>query len=308
VFGYLVYAAWIYPLLAPCKLSIDMGFAMQNTIPRHQIPEKERPIQRQWRFAFDNVDVRVLVRRFAWLVTLIVVLGLWQVVTMLELVDRFLLPPPMAVAVEFHAALVDGTLWKHTSVTLQEVVFGLMIGASIGMALGYAIAKSPLLGDMLAPVIVTFQSTPIVAYAPLLVIWFDTGMQSKIVTCALVVFFPMLMNTVVGIRGVPGGLRDMMRVSQATPLQIFTKLELPAAMPVLMTGLKTSATLAVIGAVVGEFIVAKAGLGFWINLARQQYNTELVFVAMIAMAIMAGSLYAVVSMLERRLLAWQRRS
>jgi len=283
-----------------------MGFHMQNTIPRHHIPETAAPRRLRWQF--DSRDLQKWVRRLSWLVTLVLVIGAWQIVTQLELVDRFLLPAPTAVAEEFYAALIDGTLWKHTSVTLQEVVFGLMIGVSVGTTLGYAIAKSPLLGDMLAPIIVTFQSTPIVAYAPLLVIWFDTGMESKIVTCALVVFFPMLMNTVVGIRNVPDGLRDVMRVSQATPLQIFTKLELPAAMPVLMTGLKTSATLAVIGAVVGEFIVANAGLGFWINSARQQYNTELVFVAMIAMAIMAGTLYFAVSMLERRLLAWQRRS
>ena len=210
--------------------------------------------------------------------------------------------------VEIEGQTVINTVLEESAESLQEVVVTAQGIKKSKKALGYAIAKSPLLCDLLAPIIVTFQSTPIVAYAPLLVIWFDTGMESKIVTCALVVFFPMLMNTVVGIRNVPGGLRDVMRVSQATPLQIFTKLELPAAMPVLMTGLKTSATLAVIGAVVGEFIVAKAGLGFWINLARQQYNTELVFVAMIAMAMMAGSLYAVVSLLERRLLAWQRRS
>jgi NitT/TauT family transport system permease protein len=250
---------------------------------------------------------RMLLRRFAWVFTLAIVLGLWQAVTMFELVDRFLLPPPQAVAEKFYEVLIDGTLWGHARTTLHEVLFGLSMGLTVGVLLGYMIAKNHLLEDLLAPIIVAFQSTPVVAYAPLLVIWFGTGVESKIITCALIVFFPMMMNTIVGIRSVPEGLHDLMRVSQANRWQIFAKLELPAAMPVLITGIKTSATLAVIGAVVGEFIVANSGLGFWINLARQQYDTPLVYVAVIALALMASTLYAVVSLFERRLLAWQRR-
>jgi NitT/TauT family transport system permease protein len=210
------------------------------------------------------------------------------------------------VLAKFFKVLGDGTLWLHTRTTLIEVMIGLALGLSIGTTLGYAIAKNRLLEDLLTPIIVAFQSTPIVAYAPLLIIWFGSGMESKIITSTLIVFFPMLMNTVVGIRNVPADLRDLMRVSQASPWQTFQYLELPAAMPVLLTGLKTSATLAVIGAVVGEFIVANAGLGFWINLARQQYDTPLVYVAVMTLALMAGSLYVAVTYMERRLLAWQR--
>jgi NitT/TauT family transport system permease protein len=173
------------------------------------------------------------------------------------------------------------------------------------------IAKNRLLEDLLSPLIVALQSTPVVAYAPLLVIWFDTGsdnrLVSKILTCALIVFFPILLSTVVGIRNTPTPLHDLMRSLGASRWQMFAKLEVPAAMPVLLGGLKVSATLAVIGAVVGEFVSANAGLGFLMNLARNQYDTALVLVAVIALAVMARSLYGLVSLLERRVLAWQRR-
>jgi ABC-type nitrate/sulfonate/bicarbonate transport system permease component len=118
----------------------------------------------------------------------------------------------------------------------------------------------------------------------------------------------MLMITIAGIRGVPAPLRDLMRVSRATRWQVLVKLEIPAALPVLLTGLKTSATLSVIGAVIGEFIVARAGLGFMITSARSRYDTPTVFVAVITLAAIAGALYALVSLLERHLLAWQRRT
>jgi NitT/TauT family transport system permease protein len=171
--------------------------------------------------------------------------------------------------------------------------------------LGYLIASSTVLEYSLAPITVSLQSTPVAAYAPLLVIWFGSGIASKIVTSALIVFFPTLMNTVVGIRAVPLPLRDLMRSQRATRWQVFTKLEVPAAMPVLIGGLKISATLAVIGAVVGEFVSANAGLGHLIMLARNQYDTPLVLVAVITLAVLARLLYSLVVLFERRVLAWQ---
>ncbi len=252
-----------------------------------------------------RIPTKFLPFRGMWIASLLLVLGLWQVVTSLEVIQPFLLPAPMSVFNEFQKVIQNGTLWKHTSVTLGQVLPGLAIGVLMGMFLGYAIAKIRLFEALLAPIIIAFQSVPVVAYAPLLVVWFGSGSQSKIITCALIVFFPMLMNTVTGIRSIPREWREVMRVYRANRWQTFRKLELPAAMPILLTGLKTSATLAVIGAVVGEFIVANAGLGMYINLARNQYNTPLVFVCAITMALMAGGLYGLVSVLERKLLAWR---
>jgi NitT/TauT family transport system permease protein len=281
-------------------------FYMQRAISNSISKTHTTPV---WRTIRPTISVsRNSVRRFAGLFTLAVILGAWQLVTSLELVRPFLIPPPADVADKFYIVLTDGRLWLHTRTTLYEVLVGLGVGVGVAVLLGYMIAKSALLEDLLAPIIVTFQSTPNVAYAPLLIIWFGTGIQSKVIICALIVFFPMLMNTIVGLRSTPSDLHDLMRVSRATRWQIFAKLELPYALPVILTGLKTSATLAVIGAVVGEFIVAKAGLGFLVKLARDQYDTPLVFVAVLTLALLAGTLYGLVSLLERRLLAWKRRN
>lgn len=246
-----------------------------------------------------------------WLVPLgaaMLLLALWQAAFLLRLYPPFIIPSPLDVAERFAQVLADGRLWLHTGATLSAVLAGLAIGAAAGLGLGYALARNSLLDSLLSPVIVALQSTPVVAYAPLLVIWFGSGLTSKVVTSALIVFFPMLLNTVVGIRGVPQALYDLLRVNRATRWQIFTKLEVPSAMPVLLGGLKIGATLAVIGAVVGEFVSANAGLGFLINLARSQYDTPLVLVAVITLAALARLLYGLVALLERRLLRWQARA
>ncbi|MCY3946631.1 MAG: ABC transporter permease [Anaerolineaceae bacterium] len=234
------------------------------------------------------------------------VLLLWQIVAVLQVYPVFIIPPPAAVLQKFVEVSHDGSLLHHSLVTLQAVLAGLAGGAIAGAALGYLVARSPLLEDALAPFVVALQSTPIVAWAPLLVIWFGSGLTSKAITSALIVFFPTFVNTVVGMRNVPASLQDLLRVHRATRWQMLTVLEIPAALPVLLGGLKISATLAVIGAVVGEFVSADAGLGFLITLARSRYDTPLVLVAVIALAVIARLLYGSVSMLERRLLAWQR--
>jgi len=176
---------------------------------------------------------------------------------------------------------------------------------STAVTLGYFIAKSETLENALSPLIVAVQATPVVAYAPLLVIVFGDGATSKIVISGLIVFFPMLMNTIIGIRGVPNELHELMCGLNATRWQLFTKLEIPASLPILLGGLKVSATLAVIGAVVGEFVGAEAGLGRWINIARYDFDTPLVFVAVFMLAFIARTLFGVISWIERRVLAWQ---
>lgn len=271
----------------------------QNTLRQSQqslrLPTLQRP-------------EHVALRRAAPVLTLVIVLALWQLITALNLYPAFIIPEPLSVVKKFAEVLQDGRLWLHTSTTLVEVLVGLTIGVTTGVMLGYIIAKSRLIEDLISPLVVTLQATPVVAYAPLLVIWFGSGANSKILTCALTVFFPVLMSTIVGIRNTPASLRDLMRSLGASRWQMFTKLEVPAAMPVLLGGLKVSATLAVIGAVVGEFVSANAGLGFLINVARNQYDTALVIVAVLTLALMARLLYGLVSLLERRMLAWQARA
>jgi NitT/TauT family transport system permease protein len=200
----------------------------------------------------------------------------------------------------------DGTLWRHTQITLVEIFEGLALGLTAATSLGYILAKSPLAERILSPYIVASQSIPIVALAPLLVIWFGFGSLSKVLVCALTLFFPVLVNTIIGIRSAEKDLMDLMRSLEATRWQVFTMLEVPAALPVLLGGLKVGVTLSVIGAVVGEFVGADRGLGFLVNLARGLFDTPLMFVALFTLVAIAISLYAAMATLESLLLSWKR--
>lgn len=275
-------------------MRISAPYDLKNQTPR------PRSVQKMWR--------RDALRRAAPLLTLLLVLAVWQLVTLLQIYPAFIIPAPLTVLEKFIEVVSDGRLWPHLQATLVAVLAALAFGSFAGLVLGYLIAKSPLLENLLSPLIIAFQATPIVAYAPLLVIWFGSGPESKIVTATLIVFFPMLMNTIVGIRSVPPGLRDVMRALRASRWQMFAKLEVPAAMPLLIGGLKMSATLAVIGAVVGEFIAARAGLGYLINAARTAFDTPLVIVAVLTLTALALTLYSLVGLLARYALAWQRRA
>lgn len=239
--------------------------------------------------------------------SILVAVLLWQFIVYLGDFPAFILPTPLQVAVRLAQVLQDGSLLRHTLVTLGEVASGLVIGLGTAVILGYWLAKLDWLERILAPYIVASQSVPVVAIAPLLVIWLGPGVLSKILITALIVFFPILVNVIVGVRAVSSDLYDLMRSFQATRWQILRYLEIPAAMPVFLGGLRIGATLAVIGAVVGEFVGADRGLGFLINVGRGVYDTALVFVAVFTLVTLALSIYALVSLLEKRLLAWQRR-
>jgi NitT/TauT family transport system permease protein len=233
-------------------------------------------------------------------------LAAWAGVVALADYPPFILPSPADVAVRLVQVIEDASLLFHTSVTLIEVLAGLAIGALLATLLGYGLAHSRLAERILTPYIVATQSMPTVAIAPLLVIWFGTGLLSKVVVCALIVFFPILINTVTGIRSVDGRLRDLMRGLEASRWQTIWLLEVPAALPVLLGGLKVGATLAVIGAVVGEFVASSRGLGYLLKQGQQLYDTPLIFVALTTLIVLAQLLYGAVALAERALLRWRR--
>jgi len=232
----------------------------------------------------------------------------WHLTARLGDLPAFILPAPADVWARFLRTLSDGSLLTHTFVTLTEVLVGLLAGAFFATLIGYFVARSRLLENMLSPYLVASQAVPLVAIAPLLVIWFGPGMFSKFLICALIVFFPILVNTVVGVRAVPAVLHDLMRSLRASRGQILMKLEIPAALPVFLGGLRVGATLSVIGAVVGEFVGSDSGLGFLVNVGRGQYDTALVFVAVFTLIFLALALYGLVAFAEKRLLVWQQSS
>lgn len=253
------------------------------------MPQKVRPLQRSLLLA----------------ISLIFALLLWYSLAKLLALPAFILPGPGLVWQRFLRSLADGQLLRHSTATLLEVIAGLFLGGISATILGYLLAKSPALEKLISPYLVASQSIPIVAIAPLLVIWFGPGILSKILICSLIVFFPILINTVVGLREVPQDLRELMRSLRATRAQTFWKLEVPAAMPIFLGGLRVGATLSVIGAVVGELVGADRGLGFLINVGRGQYDTALVFVSVGTLVAMAMALYGLVLLTERQLLSWQ---
>jgi NitT/TauT family transport system permease protein len=247
----------------------------------------------------------------AWLIPCSLILGglVWWTVVRLggERLPAFILPSPGLVLERFWQVVLDGSLARNTWVTLYEVLIGMLVGVVTASTLGYLLAKSPLFERLLSPYVVASQAVPVIAIAPILIIWFGPGLLSKVLITALTVFFPVLVNTIVGLRSVPDELRDLMRSLLATRWQTFTKLEAPAALPIFLGGLRIGVTLSVIGAVVGEFVGADRGLGFMINRARGQYDTALVFVAVLTLMALAMILYGLVVLAEKRLLAWQQK-
>jgi NitT/TauT family transport system permease protein len=239
-------------------------------------------------------------------ISFLLLLAGWQFLVIAGGYDRFILPAPADVLNQLGLVITDGRLLKHTLYTFSEVVPGLLIGCLIAIPLGYLLVKSPLAERLLSPYLIASQAIPVIAIAPLLTIWVRSTYWSRVLVAVLVVFFPILVNSIAGLRSVPEELYELMNSLQGTRWQIFRKLELPASLPILLAGLKVGATLAVIGALVGEFVQPKSqGLGFMLITARYQFRTDLVFVILLTLAAMALGLYGLVSLMEKRLLRWK---
>ncbi|MBC7877450.1 MAG: ABC transporter permease [Anaerolineales bacterium] len=246
--------------------------------------------------------------RIPWLGLISLMAGLlaWELVARYSGLPHFILPAPSDVWLSFIKSLSNGTLLYHTRITLTEIVLGMLVGVTFATVVGYMLAKSRTLEKILSPYLVASQAIPVVAIAPLLVIWLGDGILSKVLICALIVFFPVLVNTIVGVRAVPTALYDLMNSVRATKWQILLKLEVPASLPILFGGLRIGATLSVIGAIVGELVDAEEGLGYLLQLGDFQYDTSMVYVAVFALIFLALGLYGIVAWVERKFLVWQK--
>jgi len=232
----------------------------------------------------------------------------WYLLTRYSGVPNFILPSPLSVWTRLIKAVSDGSLPFHTWITFSEIMLGLFFGVLFATVMGYLLAKSRSLEKVLSPYLVASQAIPVVAIAPLLVIWLGNGILSKVVICSLIVFFPVLVNTIVGVRAVPTALYDLMNSLHASRSQILLKVEVPASLPVFLGGLRIGATLSVIGAIVGELVSAQQGLGYLLQLGNFQYDTPMVFVAVFTLVALALLLYGIVTLLEKRFLKWQNHS
>lgn len=226
----------------------------------------------------------------------------WQALVSLRHIKEYLLPSPASVAL----AAVDPSLqWlQHLRVTAWEVVGGFVLAAAGGILLGLLIAWSPWLERSLVPFLVFVNSLPKVAVAPLFVIWVGYGVLPNILMAALIAFFPVVINTAVGLSQVEEDLLDLGRSFGAPRWRVFVKIRFPNAVPYILSSLKVASTMAVVGAIVGEFIAAQAGLGYVITSVQMTLNTKVAFAAVAWISVLGLSLYGAIEFLSRKLAPW----
>jgi putative hydroxymethylpyrimidine transport system permease protein len=237
---------------------------------------------------------------------LIVAAGLiaaWQAFVWITALPAFIVPPPARV----FAALVGRAdfLLAHAWVTLAEMLMGLALGAGLGLACALAMARFAGVRRWILPLVIASQAIPVFAIAPLLVIWFDYGMASKVIAATLIIFFPVASTLADGLLRTERGQLDLAQVMGATPMRLLFLLRLPAAMPAFASGMRMAATVAPIGAVIGEWVGASAGLGFIMLQANARMQTDMLFAALFILAVVAIALYYAVDLAMRRLVWWQ---
>ncbi len=230
----------------------------------------------------------------------------WQTIVTVNRYPTFILPTPAQVASSWVDNWNNGILPRHLSITLFEIGLGFALAFTFATSVGYVLAKSPMLEKIVSPYLVASQAIPIVALGPLIVIWINTGPVQNALIAALITFFPMLVNTIVGVRGVRTEYRELMRSYSANAWQVFSKLEVPSALPIFFGGVRVDTTLSVIGVVVVELLWADRGLGFLLNFARGSLDTPLMFATVATLSTMALCLYLIVALLERYIIRWRR--
>jgi NitT/TauT family transport system permease protein len=245
--------------------------------------------------------------RSTWVTTPLILalfLGLWHWYVTAFNVSRFIVPPPAAVAESFIDLLSTPSTFRHTWITLYETLAGFVIACVVGVGLGAVLGKTPWLEKALNPFIVATQVVPKVALVPLFILWFGFGPEAKIVVAAVLAFFPILTNTVLGVKSVDLGHRDVMTVMNANRWQRFVCLELPSALPAILAGMEVGVVLAIIGAVVGEYLGGSSGLGHLAVAALTDYKVGAMFAVILLLTLLGFALYVCVGLLKKVLIPW----
>lgn len=239
------------------------------------------------------------------LVAVVLFIGIWQLSVSVFGIEAWILPGPGAIA----QTSVDNaaSIWSHTAATLRLTLIGFPIGTGTGLVVALLLHLLPWLKRALYPLLILSQNVPSIALAPLLVIWFGFGLLPKIVLITLVCFFPVAVAAMGGLAQSDRMMMNYMKMAGASKWQIFTKLELPGSLPALFSGVKISATYAVMGAVVAEWIGADKGLGYYMLLQKSAYRTDNVFVAIVIIVLLSLVLFAIIALAERWLVRWKPR-
>ncbi len=234
----------------------------------------------------------------------LLVIAAWHFAIVLLQVSPLIFPGPLAVARALLESIQSGEIARHIGVTLYEILAGFAFGAVFGLILGAAIDQSALLEAVLYPYVVAFQTVPKVAVALLFVLWFGFDTTSKVVITATIVFFPVLANTIVGLRSAPRDQIELMKAFTASPWHVFRMVRLPHALPYVFAGLDIGIVLAVIGAIVGEFVGAQAGLGYLILQRNFSMDTAGMFAILVVLSLIGLVLHSVMKLIARRVIFW----
>jgi putative hydroxymethylpyrimidine transport system permease protein len=230
--------------------------------------------------------------------------GIWEVAVHLTDTPRWMLPAPSDIARSFRNDW--SMLMEHTRVTLLEVIVGFGIAVVTGLFAGFAIDSSRIIERAVYPLLIASQTVPMVVLAPLFLIWFGYGLLPKVLITALVAFFPLAVNTVDGLRSADREILQLLRSMGASPWERFRYAKVPAAMPSIFSGARLAVTFSVIGAVFGELVGARAGLGYLMTRSAAQFETSRVFSAIFILAAMGIGLFMLVALIERLALPWRR--
>lgn len=248
----------------------------------------------------------------SWLLILasaVVLVAIWQVVVSAGWVSEFILPAPAdtgtALVDAIQSLVTGGDVWSNFLVTLQETVIGMILASVVGILLGVVIAETAFGRKVIQPLMIAVYAAPKVALAPVFVAWFGFGTAPKIVMAATIAFFPVMVDTAAGLAGVDEDQTKLFRVVRANRMQQFWKLKLPTALPFIFSGLKSASVLAIIGAIVAEFMGGGDGLGVLIKTASVSFSLDRVFALIILLSAMAFVIYLIVGALEKRLVTWR---
>ena len=240
-----------------------------------------------------------------WLIPVAILAGLlvaWELWVQLADVPKWQLPAPSAIGKELGTS--SDLLWDHTLVTLQEIVIGFMAALIAGLGLAGAIAYSRVMERSVYPIVIASQTVPIIAIAPLLLIWVGYGLTPKIIIVALICFYPIAVNTVDGLKATDPDMVNMLRTLGASRWQVFTKLQIPTALPFMFSGIKIGVSVSVIAAVIGEWVGASEGLGYLITYSQPLFLTARVFAAIFVLSVMGISLFVLAVIAERMVMPW----
>lgn len=239
------------------------------------------------------------------LISVLVVIAAWQVAVPMFDIPYYILPPPLAVAQALVSGFVDGIFLKHFLATLQATVIGYVVGCGLAFVIGVLVAESDTFDKFVYPCIVGLQSMPKVALAPLILVWFGFELESKVILVGLICFFPLFVNTVVGIRQTDAELIDACRAFSASRAYVFFHAKLPSAANEVFAGLEIGIVLALIGAIVAEFVASEAGLGHMIDSAAVSLTTANMFAGVIILAAMGIAGTALIRFIRRRVVFWE---